>query len=563
MAAALSSGGLVTWPLFNLASGANTSFTVQLKVDDVASLGSITSFVNTVHVQDDGSKTGGTPIESQDTDTDTLASTNVKTLTNTNQAGSATPNVLIGEILTYSIHIDIPVGTISDLKAVDVLDRGLAFVGCDATTPISSGSLVLAQNPCTTPSALTVQPEPTTSVDTADAGRRITFDFGQVDNTSGSIQTLIVTYQVVVLDVADNVNGVKDLNNSVQWQWNGGTLSGSAESVEVVEPQLAIEKNVDPQVALLGSVVTYTIDISHTTASTAPAYDVLMTDGIPSGLVLVPGSITVSNSAGLPAATVTATATQFSVYWVSFPVGETATVTFQTTFIGPSPVINSANVEWSSLQIDPNPRLVPQSPYNVHSTERRYDPLSQTINDYRASSSATLNKPSLPGTGFAPNVVTDLGDKPSVEYTQTDGVTVEIPTLGINIPIVGVPLTDGGWDVSWLGNQAGWLAGSAFPSWNGNSVLTGHVYDSNGLPGPFVNLSQLKYGDKVVIHAYGQKYTFEVRANALVEPSETWIFNHEERAWLTLVTCKEYDEKMNMYKKRVVVRAVLVNVSDE
>ena len=95
--------------------------------------------------------------------------------------------------------------------------------------------------------------------------------------------------------------------------------------------------------------------------------------------------------------------------------------------------------------------------------------------------------------------------------------------------------------MSWLGNQAGWLEGSAFPSWNGNSVLTGHVYGSNGLPGPFVNLNEFKYGDKIIVHAYGQKYTFEVRANTVVEPNDASVFKHEEKSWLTLVTCKEYD----------------------
>jgi len=84
---------------------------------------------------------------------------------------------------------------------------------------------------------------------------------------------------------------------------------------------------------------------------------------------------------------------------------------------------------------------------------------------------------------------------------------------------------------------------------------------SNGLPGPFVYLSKLKYGDQIIVHAFGQQYTFEVRTNQVVSPSDTSAFKHEERSWLTLITCKEYDEKTNTYKKRVVVRAVLVSVA--
>jgi LPXTG-site transpeptidase (sortase) family protein len=179
------------------------------------------------------------------------------------------------------------------------------------------------------------------------------------------------------------------------------------------------------------------------------------------------------------------------------------------------------------------------------------------------TSSSRGGTSSLPETGFAPNKVTDLRNLPREEYIQTGGISIEVPSLTIDIPIVGVPLRNGDWNVTWLGQEAGWLEGSAFPSWKGNSVITSHVYLSNGLPGPFVNLIKLKYGEKVIIHAYGQKFTFEVRSNEVVEPRDTSAFRHEEKPWLTLITCREYDEKTNTYRKRVVVRAVLVSVTDD
>jgi LPXTG-site transpeptidase (sortase) family protein len=139
-------------------------------------------------------------------------------------------------------------------------------------------------------------------------------------------------------------------------------------------------------------------------------------------------------------------------------------------------------------------------------------------------------------------------------------VALVIPSLGVNIPVVGVPKRDGTWNVAWLADQAGWLEGSAFPSWSGNSVLTGHVYLASGLPGPFVNLNKLKFGDQVVVYAFGQKYTFDVQTNEIVNPTDRSVMKHEEKPWLTLVTCRDYDEKTSTYKSRVVVRAVLVDV---
>ena len=73
--------------------------------------------------------------------------------------------------------------------------------------------------------------------------------------------------------------------------------------------------------------------------------------------------------------------------------------------------------------------------------------------------------------------------------------------LGMSMSIVGVPQSDSGWDVTWLGNSAGYLAGSAFPTWAGNTVITGHVWDAFNCPGAFAELKSLGYGDQVQIHA--------------------------------------------------------------
>lgn len=157
-------------------------------------------------------------------------------------------------------------------------------------------------------------------------------------------------------------------------------------------------------------------------------------------------------------------------------------------------------------------------------------------------------------------MVTDLSAVKHEAYVSTGDVTLDIPSLGVKIAIVGVPKRDGTWNVAWLTDEAGWLEGSAFPSWNGNSVLTGHVYLASGLPGPFVNLNKLKYGDQIIVHAYGQKYIFAVQTNEIVSPNDTSVMKHEEKPWLTLITCKDYDEKTKTYRNRVVVRAALVKV---
>jgi LPXTG-site transpeptidase (sortase) family protein len=127
-----------------------------------------------------------------------------------------------------------------------------------------------------------------------------------------------------------------------------------------------------------------------------------------------------------------------------------------------------------------------------------------------------------------------------------------------------VPLKDGKWAVTWLDKNAGWLSTSAYPTWSGNSVITGHVWDALNRPGPFASLKKLKYGDQIRIHAFGQIYIYEVRESTSVSPADvTAVFKHQEKSWITLVTCENYKEMTRTYEARRMVRAVLVKVMDE
>ncbi|MDR3575436.1 MAG: sortase [Anaerolineaceae bacterium] len=168
---------------------------------------------------------------------------------------------------------------------------------------------------------------------------------------------------------------------------------------------------------------------------------------------------------------------------------------------------------------------------------------------------------SLPGTGFAPGVVTAIKPQPVEKaYQQTDGMTLEIPQLGVKAPLVGVPQTGNTWDLSWLGSQLGYLGGTAFPTWAGNSVITGHSYLPSGLPGPFVNLAKLKYGSQIVIDAWGQRYVYEVRSVKQVLPSDSSVLGHEDLPVITLLTCEGFDASKGTYKYRLAVRAVQVKI---
>ena len=169
----------------------------------------------------------------------------------------------------------------------------------------------------------------------------------------------------------------------------------------------------------------------------------------------------------------------------------------------------------------------------------------------------------FPITGFAPNRITDLSELPVTKYNTSNDVILDIPVLKLKMPVVGVPLKDNTWDVNWLLNQAGWLEGSAFPGFSGNSVLTSHVTLSYGQAGPFANLHKMKTGDMIFVYAFGNQYIYEIKSVRELDATDPSIMQHEDKSWLTLVTCAEYSEEAATYLKRLVVKAALVQAQPQ
>jgi len=172
-----------------------------------------------------------------------------------------------------------------------------------------------------------------------------------------------------------------------------------------------------------------------------------------------------------------------------------------------------------------------------------------------------LDSADMPETGFAPDRLTLLPEMPEGLYHALTDMTLEIPTIHMKSEIVGLAMQDNRWDVSWLGDRVAYLEETAFPTWNGNSLITGHVYKSDGTPGPFSQLNQLRYGDVVNIHVAGLIYHFEVRNVDTIKPDDlAAAMKHEDKPWLSLMTCQGYDAASGEYRSRLLVRAVLMSL---
>ena len=165
----------------------------------------------------------------------------------------------------------------------------------------------------------------------------------------------------------------------------------------------------------------------------------------------------------------------------------------------------------------------------------------------------------LPNTGFDPGLRTLLPRQPQrLAYANEGDLSLQIDKLNLKLPVVGIPHANDQWDITWLSNQAGYLEGTAFPSWQGNSVITGHSVLADGTAGPFARLNTLAWGDRLQLQVYGQRYTYEVRSVKSLGPDDESALAHKDGFWITLLTCKDFNPASHTYLKRLAVSAVLV-----
>ena len=90
----------------------------------------------------------------------------------------------------------------------------------------------------------------------------------------------------------------------------------------------------------------------------------------------------------------------------------------------------------------------------------------------------------------------------SVNYKPVN-MELQIPGLNVFSEIVTVPVTDEGYAVAWLGNDAGLLEGFALPG-EGISVIAGHNTLNAEEFGPFAAIGQMDEGERFFVMCIGK-----------------------------------------------------------
>lgn len=142
-------------------------------------------------------------------------------------------------------------------------------------------------------------------------------------------------------------------------------------------------------------------------------------------------------------------------------------------------------------------------------------------------------------------------------------VRLKIPSLGVDANIQHVGFNSAGeMDVPDNTDTLGWFAFGPRPGEKGSSVIAGHLYGENGVPGVFANLSNIAEGDKIYIDdSKGKTITFIARRQRIYDPGFVLdVFDRTDNHYLNLVTCDgDWDITKESYTKRLVVFADIDN----
>ena len=142
------------------------------------------------------------------------------------------------------------------------------------------------------------------------------------------------------------------------------------------------------------------------------------------------------------------------------------------------------------------------------------------------------------------------------------GIVVEsAPDLGDAFAVIRIPaierLQDGwavveGVRVRDLKNGAGHMPHTPMPGLPGNAVISGHRTTYGA---PFHEVDTLVPGDLIEVETAIGISTYEVRELKIVRPTELWVTEHRDGAWLTLTTCHPKFSS----QRRLIVFAELVD----
>ncbi|MEM1177952.1 MAG: FG-GAP-like repeat-containing protein [Acidobacteriota bacterium] len=356
--------------------------TLAWTVDATPDVG-LDEFVFNATIGDDGSQ-GADADPSNNTDS---------TAVDLDRPGDAEPSLTktlntastaaIGDPVEVQLVVRIP-------EASRVRSAELADTVPGQLTVVSIGDL-------TADPTLTLAPPPA-AAQNGDELRWVLGDIVNPDTDPDTAETLVVTLETRLANVAENQNGV-DLPLPATLEWVDAGLDEASVSVDVAEPELAVDTRFDRAMAVEGSTIRAEVTIHHTAASTATAYGAIAEETLPAGL-LYDGDLQVTSG---PTPTVAVDGQDLDFTWPQLDLSH----------VEATPVAFSFRLRVEATgRFDRRIDLDWTSRDGVQAGERTGDPtgVGGALNDYSAFAQTQLNHSRVYGFEDLKNDPDDVND---------------------------------------------------------------------------------------------------------------------------------------------------------
>jgi uncharacterized repeat protein (TIGR01451 family) len=283
------------------------------------------------------------------------------------QTNHGVEELTIGEIARFRLVLEVPEGTLSNLRIEDQLPGGftilpgtvrLAFVssqgtGLTASALAASPGLGVPGNEMTVADVTPAFPTPPAglppTVDQTQPGS-LQILLGDLTNaeTDCDREFVVIEFNALVGNDAVNQRGGEPVN-AARVRWDGQAVLSNPLKLRIVEPRLRIDKDMREQLDNpQGQIVA--LSITNDGAAISDAFDVVVTDELPESLCFESGSpVRVLPADGV---TVDVSGKKVEVRIDRVPAGGRVDVVFPVFLCGEASceaTINAADVTWTSL----------------------------------------------------------------------------------------------------------------------------------------------------------------------------------------------------------------------
>ncbi len=336
----------------------------------------------------------------------------------------------VGDVVDYQVVITVPaLAQLANADFADILDEGLTYVPASLDIVYGAG--------------LTSSLAPTDFTRTDDtpvAGQEtLELAFGTLANATSGALTATLTYQATV----DNILAVQNntpLDNAVTLDFDppggGSALQLSdGETVTVGEPFLTLNKAITSPTAGLDAGDTVSFEITVGNTGTTTAFEVVLTDVLPTGLENATNLQVTSVTGGAETPTFTNNGSDWKTSGFDLPVGATVTITFDATLatdvIPGQQIQNSVDATFTSQDGATSGERDGSTP----SSDQGDDTDLDNYNESDTSPTITVDDPVSLDKAFHPDATTD-------EYTIGDEVGYRLTISLIEGTVDDVVVTD-------------------------------------------------------------------------------------------------------------------------